>query len=124
MTRKDWSALVQRMSSGKDYGSQGIAMASMKYHNKAVFIDDLRFSSKLEGRCYEWLKGRSDVVWFIRQPRFDLGGQVQYVADFLAITAGGLEVIDAKGYRTAMSKTKIKIVQARYPIKVILWTGK
>lgn len=87
-------------------------------------MDGLGFSSKLEARCYEWLKVRPDVLWFIRQPRFDLGGNVQYVADFLVVTLSGVEILDAKGYLTPMSKTKIKLVEAKYPIKIVLWTGK
>jgi hypothetical protein len=35
-----------------------------------------------------------------------------------------VEVIDAKGFLTAMSKTKIKLVEAKYGIKIILWKGK
>jgi Protein of unknown function (DUF1064) len=115
-------------------GSSPAAMsvAMSKYRNKRAYVDGIGFHSKLEARCYEWLKGRTDVLWFIRQPRFDLGGTVQYVADFLVVVGWlaearpvfDVQVIDAKGYNTAMSKTKIKLVEAKYGIKVILWTGK
>jgi hypothetical protein len=104
-----------------------------KYRNKRQWVDGIGFSSKLEARCYEWLKARPDVLWFIMQPRFPLGGGVSYVADFLVVTGRleevgwvgwDVEVIDAKGYNTAMSKTKIKLCEAKYPIKIVLWTGK
>lgn len=108
------------------------AIPQSKYRNKRQWVDGIGFSSKLEARCYEWLKLRQaagEVLWFIRQPRFDLGGNVQYVADFLAVTPYSsahlsVEVIDAKGYLTAMSKVKIKLLQAKYPFRVMLWTGK
>jgi hypothetical protein len=97
-----------------------------KYRNKRQWVDGIGFSSKLEAKCYEWLKARPDVLWFIRQPRFDLGGNVQYVADFLVVTERDCQpqIYDAKGYNTAMSKTKIKLVEAKYGIKIILWKGK
>lgn len=98
-----------------------------KYRSKAVRIDGKRFASQLEGRCYEGLKLRQvagDVLWFIRQPRFDLEGGVVYVADFLAQTPSGAEVIDAKGRLTPSGANKIKQVKARYGIDVILWTDK
>ena len=103
------------------------AIPQSKYRNKASFVDGLRFDSKLEGRCYEWLKLRQaagDVLWFIRQVPFALGGNVTYRCDFLAVTESVVEAIYAKGFLTALSKTKIRLVEARYPIKVILWKGK
>jgi hypothetical protein len=121
--RLAWAKHLRTQSAPKSYA------LPTKYRNKRQWVDGIGFSSKLEARCYEWLKARPEVVWFIRQPRFDLGGSVQYVADFLAVcrfpyqTVTWVEVIDAKGFLTAMSKTKIKLMEARYPIKVILWKG-
>jgi hypothetical protein len=116
--------IPERLAWAKKYGRGMILPPQTKYRNKRQWVDGLGFSSKLEARCYEWLKARPDVLWFIMQPRFPLGGGVSYVADFLVVTAVGVEVVDAKGYNTAMSKVKIRLVEAKYPIKVILWKGK
>lgn len=98
-----------------------------KYRNTPTHIDGKRFSSKLEGRCYEWLKLRrvaGEVRWFIRQPRFELPGGVVYVADFLADTCSGTEVIDAKGRLLPDCKNKLKQMRECFGIEVILWTDK
>lgn len=98
-----------------------------KYRNVKVTIDGIKFDSKLEGRCYEWLKLRQlagDVRWFIRQVPFGLEGGVTYRADFLAVTWHDVEVIDAKGRDTPESKNKRKQVLARYGVEVQLWTDK
>lgn len=95
-----------------------------KYRNVPVEIDGQRFDSKLEGRCYEWLKLRrqaQDVRWFIRQVPFRLPGGVVYRADFLAVTRDRVEVIDAKGKDTRESINKRKQVLELYGVDVMLW---
>ncbi len=96
-----------------------------KYRNEPVVIDGIRFDSKLEGRCYSWLKARwelREVAWIARQVNFDLEGGVQYRADFVApLTSGGIEVIDATGVLTQTKRNKLKQMKARHGIDVILW---
>lgn len=85
--------------------------------------DGKNFASKLERDYYEQLLVRwkaGDVLWFIRQPRFDLEGGVVYVADFLIVTTAGVEVVDTKGHQTQDSKNKLKQLKARYGIDVQL----
>jgi hypothetical protein len=98
-----------------------------KYRNQPVIEDGQRFDSKLEARCYRWLKLRQSaghVLWFIRQVPFRLEGEVIYRADFLAVLmTGGVEVIDAKGMLTRSTANKLKQVRARYGIDVVLWKG-
>lgn len=111
----------------KQWGVPGAKPAPKpsKYRNRAEVIDGIRFDSKLEARCYEALKLRKlagEVLWFTRQVPFRLEGGVHYRADFLAVlAAGGVEVIDAKGFETAASKNKRKQMLERYGIKVTLW---
>jgi hypothetical protein len=97
------------------------------YRNQPVIEDDQRFDSKLEARCYRELMLRvasREVLYFIRQPNFRLEGGVVYRADFLAVLgAGGVEIIDAKGFLTRPTANKIKQVKARYGIDVVLWKG-
>lgn len=98
-----------------------------KYRNQPMVVDGERFDSKLEARCFQWLKLRAtsgEVLWFIRQVPFRLEGGVVYRADFLAVlAAGGVEVIDAKGHLTQASANKIKQVRERYGVEVVLWKG-
>lgn len=96
-----------------------------KYGNKPTTVDDIRFDSQAEARYYrrlvnQWHTG--EILWFIRQVPFGLPGGVTYSCDFLvALPGGGIEVVDVKGYLTAISALKIKQVEAIYGIKVKLW---
>jgi hypothetical protein len=84
--------------------------------------DDIKFPSKAEKRYYETLKilqRSGEIVFFLRQPRFDLPGGVKYIADFQIFWANGeVEFIDVKGYDTPNSKSKRKMVESVYPVKI------
>lgn len=98
-----------------------------KYRNIPIFVDGKRFDSKLESRCYIWLtvlRKVGDILWFIRQPSFDLPGGVRYRADFLVVTTKIVYVLDAKGKDTQESKNKRKQVKELYGVEVVLWTDK
>lgn len=103
-----------------------------KYRNQAELVDGIRFASKLEAARYRELKlmqAAGVVDYFVRQPRFDLGAGVQYVADFLVvhrehcrvqrldIGAPYTKVVveDCKGVETPLFKTKLRLLQDRYP---------
>lgn len=96
-----------------------------KYGNVKVTYDDKRFDSKLESKCYEWLllrKQWGELTLVLRQVPFELPGGVKYRADFLAVlTTGGVEIIDAKGRDTQVSRNKRKQVKHIYGIDVRLW---
>lgn len=94
-----------------------------KYLNiRCQSSDGKNFGSRLERDFYEQLLLRwkaGDVLWFVRQPRFDLEGGVEYRADFLVVSPGGVvEVIDTKGVETQKFKIKRKQMLARYGIDV------
>lgn len=99
-----------------------------KYNAKEEWKDGIRFSSKLEARCYEWLKLRQaagNVLWFVRQVGFDLGGGVRHKVDFLAVlSTGGVELIEAKGRDIPEGRARRKMVEAKYGVKIQLWSGK
>lgn len=130
--RRLWEAHVAKLQAGviETATRAGFAPKSgvSKYHSKVKIVDGIRFPSGLEARCYEWLKFRrlaGEVLWFIRQPCFNLEGSIRYYADFLAVLAdGSVSVIDAKGILTDISRLKIKQTEARYGIKVQLWGRK
>lgn len=102
-----------------------------KYRNvRCQSADGKKFQSKLERRYYEQLlleQKAGEVLWFIRQPRFDLEGGVIYRADFLVVrlkpwdgrpSGVDIHVIDTKGCDTPDSINKRKQVKARYGIDV------
>lgn len=95
-----------------------------KYRNKRCQSADGKwFDSMLERDYYEQLLLRwkaGEVLWFVRQPTFDLEGGVAYRADFLVVTRSGVDVVDTKGHQTQESKNKLKQVKARYGIDVQL----
>jgi len=86
-------------------------------------VDDYHFASKLEAAYYKQLKIKKEVgevLFWLRQPRFDLPGE-QYVADFLVwYTDGTCEVVDCKGMETAQFKRKKRLVERLYPFEITI----
>jgi hypothetical protein len=125
-TEADLAQVVAR--SGRPVMSVGAVTKAHKYHAKGTDVDGIHFPTKLEARCYEEQKFRRDVTrevaFFLRQTPFHLEGGVVYRCDFFCVlAAGGIEVIDAKGYDTRESINKRKQVKARYGVEVKLWRG-
>jgi hypothetical protein len=93
-----------------------------KYRNTpSKSADGNRFDSKLERDYYEQLLLRwkaGDILWFVRQVTFKLEGGVKYRADFLVVTAAGVEVVDTTGVMTRAKANKLKQMRARYGIEV------
>jgi len=95
-----------------------------KFKNVRTEVDGLRFDSKKEAARYVELKrlrAAGEVLWFIRQPTFDLPGGIRHRADFLAVlAAGGVRVEDVKsrGTRTRVYINKVKQVKALYGVEV------
>ena len=96
-----------------------------KYRNVPTVIDGLRFSSKAEAARYSELRllqAANQVRWFIRQPRFDLGNGIVYVADYLVVWNADettfsdtrVTVEDVKGIETDVFKLKRKLFEAQY----------
>lgn len=100
-----------------------------KYRNEPVWVDDIRFDSKLEADRYGqlmalWNFGAGPVAWFHRQVIFDCGGGVSYRCDFQVVWKEGewLRVTyeDCKGVLTQDCINKLKQVKSRYDITVDL----
>lgn len=93
-----------------------------KFHAKRTERDGINFPSKLEARYYDRLKilqRAGEIVGFLRQPRFDLGGGTTYAADFLVFNSDGTcEVVDVKGRETKAFRKAKRQVESRYP-----WIG-
>ena len=99
-------------------------MKTIKHKFGAVRCEreGIKFPSMLERNNYDQLKHRQnagDVLFFLRQPSFDLPGKVRYVADFLVFLKDGtVEFVDTKGKDTAVSIAKRKMVEDLYPISL------
>jgi len=104
MTAAEYSAMKQPKS---------------KFHNIPVTIDDIRFPSILEANYYCNLKillRQGEIKAFERQVRFDIGAGRKYVADFVVEhNDGSIEVVEVKGYETAVWRLKKALFIERYP---------
>lgn len=93
-----------------------------KFNAKPQIRDGHRFDSKLEARYAGMLKMNQkagELLFYLRQPRFDLPGGVKYYADFIEFWKNGNVVItDCKGVNTPISNLKIKQVQEIYPVEI------
>lgn len=102
----------------------------MKYHNKNITIDGIKFDSKKEARRYtelKWLEKAKEItdlklqVPFELQPKFNKNGKtyraIQYIADFVYfdIKQDKYIVEDTKGFKTDVYMLKKKIFEYKYP---------
>lgn len=94
-------------------------MTKHKFHNTPVETDGIKFQSKAESRYYQKLKmlqQSGEVVGFLRQTGFDVGGGVRYFADFQIFWSDGrVTFVDVKGLDTPISRTKRQIVESTHP---------
>lgn len=90
-----------------------------KFNAKRTERDGIKFPSKAEARCYDrlvWQQQYGDIVGFLRQPSFDLGGGTTYRADFQVFHIDGtVEFIEVKGHETDAFKKAKRQVESRYP---------
>ena len=95
-------------------------MIKHKYNAIRCEYDGLKFPSKREGKRYlelKLLQKAGEILFFLRQPAFDIPGGVKYSADFLIFwTAGHVTVEDSKGVLTKEFVRNKKIVEALYPV--------
>jgi hypothetical protein len=119
-------------------GLQGkTSMKRSKYGNKRATRGALKFDSEKEARRYDelvLLQKAGEVLWFIRQPQFELPGGTVYRADFLIVwdrtwapsperlaVAQFVTVEDVKSEATARDKTyrvKKREVEHHYGIVI------
>jgi len=98
----------------------------MKYRNKPVIVDGIRFQSTKEANYYGKLKllvKSGDVISFKMQVvyYFELNGVKigSYKSDFDVLwRKSGLKVTDAKGFKTDLYKWKKKMMKAFYNIDI------
>lgn len=94
-----------------------------KFSAQMTERDGLKFRSKKEARFYDDLKLQQlagDVMFFLRQPKFDLPGRVTYSADFIVFYSDGdCKIIDVKGFKTKDYIMKKKQVESLYPVEIV-----
>ncbi len=99
----------------------------LKYGNRKVEIDGMKFDSQHEAAVYQDLMARvkaGDLKVVCRQVPFDLPGGIRYIADFVAITHDmRVEgVYDAKSEITRRDRTYInkkKQMKACWGIEIL-----
>jgi len=93
-----------------------------KFNAVQTTKDSIKFPSKSEARRYEELKKlklSNHIIFFLRQPMFDLPGGVTYRADFIIFWSdGNVTIEDVKGFETSEFKLKKKQVESLYPINI------
>ena len=112
-------------------------MIYRKYHNTKVYVNGIKFDSKLEaGRYRELLllekagqiRNLRRQVEFELQPSFKKNGKtirkISYIADFVYEESGQTIVEDAKGMRTEIFRLKKKLFEFKYPNLTIKETRK
>lgn len=109
------------------WNEEGRNQLTGKYHNKATFVDGIRFASGMEAARYNELKlllQAGEISNLRLQPRYELhpkfvrGGKtiaaIEYVADFEYVEDGKVVVEDVKGAETGEWKLKRKMFLHRY----------
>lgn len=100
-----------------------------KYHAIKTTVDGITFDSKLEAAEYlkiKALKNGNAIQDFRRQVKYPIGGGRNYIADFvLKNWDESEEVIECKGYETALWKLKKALFTEKYPeIKMTVVKGR
>lgn len=98
-------------------------MLRHKFNAQRTEIDGISFHSKKESNYYQQLlmaRKSGDLLFFLRQVPFHLPGGGRYVCDFQEFwKSGEVRFVDVKGFATVEYKSKKKIVEALYPIKIL-----
>lgn len=93
-----------------------------KFNAIATTIDGIRYDSKKESRYageLKMLQMAGEVVFYLRQIPFDIGGGLKFRLDFMVFFANGdIRFVEVKGYETKEWKIKKKLVEELYPIKI------
>jgi hypothetical protein len=95
-----------------------------KYRAEKTVVDGHRFDSKLEANYYcelKLLERMGEVTNIELQPKFELHGGIRYIADFRVTYADGHEeIVDCKGFKTAVYRMKKKLFAEKYPhLKIV-----
>jgi hypothetical protein len=96
-----------------------------KYKNKKIEYQGWKFDSKLECDFYKHLQGLKEegiISLILRQVPIHLAPGSRLVVDFMVQYLGDYELYfyDTKGYMTDTAKTKIKLAEHLFGIKITI----
>jgi len=118
----EYQALIARMKSKDAPTIPCEAPKESKFHSVITEALGIKFHSKKEARYFLELVCRQkagEVLYFLRQVPLHLPGNVKHVIDFVEFRAdGSVHYIEIKGFDTPMGKTKRKLAEGHYPIKI------
>jgi hypothetical protein len=100
--------------------------AAHKYCAKEVWVDNIRFSSKLEAQHYKLLKllkTSGEIRYFLRQVKFHLPGTTHLVDWMVVLESCEPVYLDSKGYDLPMGRLKRKQVLELYGVQIHVWTS-
>lgn len=94
-------------------------MQRRKYGNKKIIVDGIKFDSKLEHYCYDYLKligadfDFQYKILLIEKFRFNDKGvrETAMIVDFVVRANGKTLYVDTKGFPTDTSKLKYKMLR-------------
>jgi len=92
-----------------------------KYGAISCERDSIKFPSKLERACYDYLKelqNAGSIRMFLRQIRFDLLGGGKHIVDYCLFTEENVVFIEAKGRDLPLGKLKRKSAEALYDVDI------
>lgn len=92
-----------------------------KYGAKPTTRHGQKFRSKLEANCcsvLEALKARGEILFYLRETRFDLPGNIKHNIDFTVFTSDHVYFLEAKGRDLALGKGKRQQVENLYGVEV------
>lgn len=104
----------------------------MKYYNKIVVVNNIRFQSKKESIRYLYLQNELKLgkitnlrlqVKYELQPSFKINNKtirsINYIADFVYEKDNKIIVEDVKGFRTKEYKIKAKMFAYKYGVEIL-----
>ena len=92
-----------------------------KFGATACERNSIKFPSKLERSCYDWLIGmkkRGKIRMFLRQIPFDLPGGSKHFVDFCIFTETDVLFVEAKGRDLPVGKLKRKQAEELYDVDI------
>lgn len=96
-----------------------------KYGAMEVWVDNIRFGSRLEAGHYgqlKLLKSAGEIRTFLRQVPIHLPGGVKHIVDWLVIRDGVPPLFaESKGYDLPLGRLKRKQVRDIHGIEIVLW---
>lgn len=100
--------------------------AAHKYGAKEVWVDNIRFDSKLEAEHYKklkLLKAAGEIRYFLRQLVFHLPGGARHRVDWMVVRDGAPLYLESKGCDLPQGRMKRRQVKELYGIEIQLWTS-